>query len=124
MAWLALVATLLTAVMPTVSRIVASATTSASPLLLEMCTAAGIKLVEMPSPLGGDAPQPGHPMPPAMGDACGYCVLATSLPVVLLLLGLAAPHGRTAPVARIYQTRLRLTRNARGLGSQAPPLAL
>lgn len=124
MAWLALVATLLTAVMPTVSRVIASAATSATPLLLEMCTAAGIKLVEMPPPLGGDAPRPGHPVPPAMADACSYCVLATSLPVLLLLLGLVAPHGRHAAVARIYQASLRLTRNARGLGSQAPPLAL
>src|SRR5690606_14094099 len=76
MTWLALVAVLLGAVVPTVSRAVASAVPGAVPLLMEMCTPAGRKMMDV-SRLVADWGEPA-PAPPAaaMDEACGYCVLA------------------------------------------------
>ncbi len=121
LAVLALLAVLLSALAPTVSRALAATAAKGAPILMEMCTMAGIKLVDV-SPFVAAAD--GEPAPPSspMAPACDYCVLAAPLLVVLaLLLGLLA--WRPAPPAnRSYTLAPRLLRNLRGLGSQAPPL--
>lgn len=124
MAVVALLAMLMSAVAPSVSRVLASSAHQAAPLLLEMCTAAGLATIEVPAPTGaGDdsgQPAPRH----AMDEACGYCFLVTSQPVFLLLLCLLALRAPMATTLRPATALLRPRRNSRGLGSQAPPIAL
>lgn len=121
MASLAFMAALLAVAAPTVSRTLAVVTHGAVPTLVEMCTAAGLKLVDV-SPLKGDEQAP-TPSKTTMDDACGYCALAAVLPLVLVLLSglLACP----APISSLRSCFpfLRQPRNMRGLGSQAPPIA-
>ncbi|TWG92825.1 Protein of unknown function (DUF2946) [Luteimonas sp. J16] len=121
LAVLALLAVLLSALAPTVSRAVAATTAKGAPILMEMCTVAGIKLVDVSPFIGAADEQPAPPASP-MAPACDYCVLATPLLVVLALL-LAALAWRPAPPAdRRYALAQRPLRNLRGLGSQAPPV--
>ncbi|TAH41407.1 MAG: DUF2946 domain-containing protein [Gammaproteobacteria bacterium] len=119
-AWLALAAALLIALAPAVSRILASHAGNASAYLVEMCTATGLKLVGLSSPIGQSDPTP--PMP-SMDEACGYCVLTAPLLLVVALL--MVPHLRPAPAVGLHFYWLipHSPRNRRGLGSQAPPLA-
>lgn len=121
MAWLALVAVVLMAVVPTVSRITASLASHAGPVLMELCTTAGRVMVDV-SPFIGEQKQ-AHAMAD-MGHACDYCALLPPLQLLLLalLVLLLRPSLRQGP--RHYQVVLRPVRNLRGLGSQAPPLPL
>lgn len=121
MAWLALVAVLLMAVVPTASRITASFVSHAGPVLMELCTTAGRVMVDV-SPFIGEQEQV-HAMDD-MGHACDYCALLPPLQLLLLMLLalLLRPSSREGP--RYYGITLRPVRNLRGLGSQAPPLAL
>lgn len=120
--WLALVATLLLSVMPTVSRILMATVPQAAPLLMEMCTTGGRQLVDVSAfSAGGESPAAPATM---MDEACGYCVLATPLPLVLLLFCLLALRPPAAPRERRYAAPRPCARNLRGLGSQAPPLVL
>ena len=121
MAWLALVAVLLTVAAPTVSRVLASTLAKTAPVLMEMCTRVGSQLVDASPFIAGE--QPDRPMT-AMDDVCGYCVLATPLPVLLLLLCLLTLRPSLSATLRPYAALLRSPRNTRGLGSQAPPIAL
>ena len=128
---LALAAMLLMALAPTISRTLASGADPNGPVLrvLQMCTTAGLQVQSIASFLDGDVagfggdehPAP-HPHEP--GDACGYCSLASPLPLLLLLLcGLLA----LPPVAPFFRRRThaqRMLRNLRGLGAQGPPLTL
>lgn len=120
MTLLALAAMLLAVVMPTASRIVAAAAPDAPPLLVQMCTAVGLKTIALPAHHGDDGPAPALQV---MDEACGYCVLATALPLVLLLLCLLALRPQAVSPLLLQTTRLRLPRNFRSLGSQAPPIA-
>lgn len=120
-AWLALVAVLLSVAMPTASRFAAAASSGTTRVLMEMCTTAGRQVLDVSAYFGVEEPTP----PATAGmDACGYCVLATPLPLVLLLLSLLALVPNGPAVVPSYLVRLRSPRNARGLGSQAPPLVL
>lgn len=123
MTLLALAAMLLAVVMPTASRILAATTPDAPPLLVQMCTAVGLKTVALPAHHGGDGPAPA-PALQVMDEVCGYCVLATALPLVLLLLCLLALRPQAVSPLLLQTTPLRLPRNFRGLGSQAPPIAV
>jgi hypothetical protein len=122
MAWLALAAVLLMATAPTVSRVLASVAGQAGAVLVEMCTAAGLKTIDVSGLLDT------RDQVPASGDAtddmCGYCALAPPLALVLLLLCVLAPP-RPMRVPLPHRPPLfRPVRNRRGLGSQAPPIAL
>jgi hypothetical protein len=86
------VAALLIALAPAVSRILASHAGNASTSLVEMCTATGLKLIDLS--LSGGKSDPMTPMP-HMDEACGYCVLAAPLLLVAALL--TVPHLRPAP---------------------------
>lgn len=122
MAWLALVAVLLTVAAPTISRALVATGAKVAPILMEMCTIAGTKLVDVSPYIAGEDPV--RPMTSVMDDACGYCVLATPLPLVLLLLCLLGLRPPRTSTFRLYTALLPSPRNTRGLGSQAPPLAL
>lgn len=123
MARLALAAMLLAALMPTVSRVLAASAPRGAPVLMEMCTVAGTKLIDVSSFLGVDDAEPA-PATTAMADACGYCTLATPPPILLALLFLSLLWTPRAPATRVRTRVLKPLRNARGLGSQAPPIAL
>jgi hypothetical protein len=122
----ALLAALLMAFAPSVTRWVASAGTQVMAGWTELCTTDGIKWVDtraespiMQSPLNRDAPA-GMPM----GADCAYCVLAAALPLLLLSIALLFPRIAGGAIARVVPfppaRRLRL----RGLGGQGPPLLL
>ena len=128
---LALAATLLVALAPTISRTLASGADPNGSVMraLQMCTSAGLQVQSIASFLGDDVAGfggGGHPAPHPHepGDACGYCSLVTPLPLLLLLLcGLPA----LLPAAPLFRRRThaqRMLRNLRGLGAQGPPLPL
>lgn len=121
MAWLALVAALLALAMPTASRVIATLVPAVAPVLMEMCTTGGREVVDVSPFIADEAPARPEM---SMTEACGYCVLATPLPLVVLLVCLLALWPARAPVARTYRVFARPVRNLRGLGAQAPPLAL
>ena len=124
---LALLAALLMAFAPSVTRWVSVAGSQVLAGWTELCTTDGIKWVDIrtespiaKSPLG-KAPSPAGM---SMGADCAYCTLAAALPLLLLCLALLFPRlpgdivasALTLPSVR----RLRL----RGLGGQGPPILL
>lgn len=130
MARLALVAMLLIALAPTVSRALQEGGGApAGPVMqaLQMCTSSGLQVRAVsPWTLGASQSDGGAPAAHAHGggDACGYCSIVVPLPLlVLLLCGLLLPLPR-APAFRSRVVRARFLRNARSLGAQAPPLVL
>ncbi|GAB6195990.1 hypothetical protein PAGU2595_012970 [Lysobacter xanthus] len=134
MAQLALVAMLLTMFAPMVSRAMQAQSTTAVGALQEMalCTTEGLQtrlvaLLPRASSGHGSHHDGADPMGHGggdPGDACSYCSLVVSQVLLLaLLMGLLA----FAPAAPLTQRRgitSRPWRNARGLGSQAPPITL
>jgi len=121
LAVLALLAVLLSALAPTVSRVVAATAARGAPILMEMCTMAGIKLVDVSPFVAAAEDEPAPPASP-MAPACDYCVLATPLLVVLALLLASLAWTPAPPADRLYTLAQRPLRNLRGLGSQAPPV--
>ncbi len=119
---LALLAVLLMALAPSVSRLLASID-GAQDGWAALCTSMGLTW----SDAGGTSPT-GKPSLPggdkAMGDDCGYCQLLHSLPLVLLFLGLLVPRLVPGNLAFLDTPRLRTRVNGRGLGGQGPPLVL
>jgi len=122
MAWLALAAALLMAAMPTVGRVLAAADAGARPILMELCTHAGIQLVDVSAFVGDPAPPAGGAS--AMDPDCAYCVLATPLLAVLAVLLVLLRYPPRSPAARRSLPSPQGWRNLRGLGSQGPPVAL
>lgn len=134
MAQLALVAMLLTVFAPIVSRAMQAYSTTAAGALQEvaLCTTEGLQtrlVALLPGASSGhgshhDGADPvghggGDP-----GDACGYCSLVVPQVLLLaLLIGLLA-FAPTAPLTQRRGITPRPWRNARGLGSQAPPITL
>ena len=120
---LALLAVLLLALAPSVSRALSAGSTQVLAGWSELCTTMGLQLLPSESRTLSGKPAPA-PMP-GNGEYCDYCPLAASLPLLLLALALFLPHWRRdlrpclpAP------PRLRLAANLRGLGSRGPPLPL
>ncbi|KRA44489.1 hypothetical protein ASD72_10880 [Pseudoxanthomonas sp. Root630] len=124
---LAMLAALLMAFAPSVTRWVASAGTQVLAGWTELCTTGGMTWVDTRagSPTGS-SPIEKAPSPPGMpmGADCAYCTLAAALPLLLLCIALRLPRlpaGRWVPPSAppfIRSTRLR------GLGGQGPPLSL
>lgn len=124
LARLALVAVLLLALAPSLSRVLAAGN---SPVLAggsELCTATGLKWLAIAAqspaaPLG--APVPAMPG----GDAhCDYCPLAASMPLLALFVAFLLPLPPRGPAPAWIAPRLRRPANLRGLGSRGPPLPL
>lgn len=122
MARLALLAALLVAFAPSVSRVLTHGAAQAVAGWTQMCTSVGLAMVVTE----GVLPDKKSPAPAGMppGDACAYCALAAALPIVLLFLYALVP---TTPGCRDplpVAPRLRILVNQRGLGSQGPPILL
>lgn len=124
---LALLAALLMAFAPSVTRWVTATGSQVLAGLTELCTTDGIKWVDTraESPVAkapfGKAPSPAGM---AMGADCAYCTLAAVLPLLLLCIALLFPRlsgGILSSVPALPPARrLRL----RGLGGQGPPVLL
>jgi hypothetical protein len=119
---LALVAVLLMAFAPTISRVLAGGATQVLGGWTELCTTQGLKWVDTGAQ--SDAEKSPAPAPTPMGSDCAYCPLAASLSLVLLFFFLVYPPltgGRSAP---LHRPPPRAIVNLRGLGSQGPPVLL
>jgi hypothetical protein len=119
---LALIAMLLVAFAPSISRILASGTTEVLDGWSQLCTSMGLKT--LPSDDGGPAGAPVSKLPGGTGVDCAYCPLAASLPMLLLALVFVLPVlARHVPLPHLAP-RLRVVHNLRGLGSRGPPILL
>lgn len=116
---LALLAVLLLALAPSVSRVLSGGTPQVLAGWSQLCTSMGLK--SLPSEARS---LPGQPALPAGGDYCDYCPLAASLPLLALFLAFVLPALNRGIAAVPAAPRLRLPGNFRGLGGQGPPLAL
>lgn len=120
MAWLALVAVLLGALVPAVSRVLASGTGGAAAVFMEMCTPAGRQMVDVSVLLWKQGERPPPPAAPT-DEACAYCVLAPPLQLVLALVLALLAYRALTPAVQSPSPFLPSPRNLRGLGSRAPP---
>lgn len=121
MSRLALLAVLLLAFAPAVSRMAASGATQVVAGWSELCTSMGLKTLPSDARSLADMPAPAMP---ASGDYCDYCPLAASLSLLFLFLAFLLPAPpRAASLARAVP-RVRIPVNFRGLGSQGPPVLL
>ena len=124
---LALLAALLMAFAPSVTRWVGSTGSQVLAGWTELCTTDGIQWVdtraESPSakPSADKSPLPSGM---SMGADCAYCTLAAALPLLLFCLALLFPRlqGDIAASALALPSARRL--RLRGLGGQGPPLLL
>lgn len=118
---LALLAVLLLALAPSVSRVLASGTTQVLAGWSELCTSMGLKTLPSEARSLSDMPAPGMP---AGGDYCDYCPLAASLSLLILFLAFLLPMPPKAVSPTWTVPRLRIPANLRGLGGQGPPALL
>lgn len=117
---IALIAMLLLAFVPTVSRMLASVGLATGGSWVELCTVTGLKWVQLPD---GDAPAPTPAAQPGGGD-CAYCPLLNAVAVFALLLALLLPAAPRELLERFAPARRSTSRHPCGLGSRGPPLAL
>ena len=118
---LALAAMLLLCLLPTVNRLLASHEATSGSVWTQICTMAGLKLVQLPF----DDVDPATPQPTG-GDQpvdCPYCPLLQAIAAFMLWLVFAylQPLARIIPAPRVL---LRLGGHPTGLGSRGPPIAL
>lgn len=121
MARLALMAVLLMALAPAMSRWMAGNSTQLLPGLVELCTVDGLKLVDV-SGLGGDAaklPGSGHF---GMDADCAYCTLLAGTAILLLMLAALFPRPLAKLVPAASPGPSRPSSLFPGLGSRGPPL--
>ena len=119
MARLALIAVLLMALSPVISRWIASSSTQWLPGLVELCTVQGLKLVDV-SGFGRDpakSPPPGH----AMQADCAYCPLLADA-ALLLAAALLFPQVLASALPARAASPPVFSSLFPGLGSRGPPL--
>lgn len=124
MATLAMIAALLLALVPTASRIIASVVPTAQPVLMELCTGAGTRVVDVSPFIAAEAPPPVATTASMTGEACGYCALLPLLSTAVPALAAWVPLASRSASSRAVAPVLPWPRNRRGLGSQAPPVTL
>lgn len=124
---LALLAALLMAFAPSVTRWVTATGSQVLAGWTELCTTDGIKWVDTrtESPVAkapfGKVPSPAGM---TMGADCAYCTLSAALPLLLLCIALLFPRvSGGLPVGRPALPRVKRLR-LRGLGGQGPPVLL
>ena len=121
MARLALVAMLLVALAPTISRWV-HATPASPPAMLALCTTDGLE--SRPSsllPSAGQIPEPSHPM---QDGYCGHCPLLASVAPLLLAALLLAPPSGELPLPEWRAPLWPAPTLLQGLWARGPPLPL
>lgn len=124
MSRLALLAVLLLALAPSVSRVLASATPQVLAGWSELCTSMGLKTLPSEARSLLDIDSPAAPAMPASGMYCDYCPLAASLSLLVLFLTILLPAPPRATGSAWTWPRTRSSVNFRGLGSQGPPVLL
>jgi hypothetical protein len=120
-AWLALVAMLAFALVPTVSRAMAFAGGNSN--WAEVCTPQGVKLVSTGDAFAGEADRETAPRPAAHTDACSFCSMLGDGTAPLP----AAPTATPLPLAGAEPPRLLLQATApqpawRSAPARAPPV--
>lgn len=123
MARLALAAILLLALLPTFGRWVESSGQRLPPVLVAMCTSAGLGLFAADRlPPGETSTAAGIPAGTMAADDCPYCpLLAKIAPLVLAILALLALPPPWRPTVREARGR-RLAHVHGMLGARGPPL--
>ena len=123
MSRLALVAVLLMAFAPSVSRWMKGDKLEFLPGLTELCTTVGTQSVDLASWVrdAAKAPAPDHA---AMGADCAYCPLLAGIALLLLALTVLFPLLRIPLGEQGSSSPLRASSLFPGLGSRGPPLAL
>jgi Protein of unknown function (DUF2946) len=116
---LALLAMLVLAFAPSVSRWIASNSSEVNATRAEICTITGLKLVKVSD--FGDSQMP-KPMP--MGQDCAYCPLASLVLPILLLIALIFPRRVDKIIRDAAQLSPRKFLYPSGLGSRGPPVFL
>jgi hypothetical protein len=116
---MALLAMLLLVFAPSVSRWIASNNADSGSNWVEMCTATGLKIVNL-----ADFGKSELPKPTQMGQDCAYCPLAASVAPLLLLIALIFPLIAENAITIARQTVLRVFLYPSGLGSRGPPVLL
>lgn len=134
MSRLAFIAVLLMALAPVVSRWAkGDSLQQLMPGLTEICTAAGLKSVDVAGWLGDGSSRTGissgtikvpAPDPSGMGVDCAYCTLLAGTALLLLTLALLFPQVPAAVVSVSLPLFFRSSSVFPGLGSRGPPLAL
>jgi hypothetical protein len=119
---LALLAVLLLAFAPAISRVLAGGATQVLEGWTELCTTQGLKWVDTGAQ--PDAEKSPAPAPMPMGSDCVYCALAASLPLLLLFFFLVYPPLTGGRIAPFHRPPPRAIVNLRGLGSRGPPILL
>ncbi len=120
---LALLAVLLLALAPAVSRVLAGATPGVVAGWSELCTTMGLKSLPSDARPSGDAAASSPAKPSSEAD-CAYCPLAASLPLLLLACVLLPPALRRDIPLPAVAPRARARERLRGLGSRGPPVLL
>lgn len=119
LARLALLAALLLAIAPSISRVLGNAGNRMPAGWVELCTRAGLTWVEAASLPGSPLPAPATP---ASGDDCPYCPLAASLPLIPLPPCLSLPRPAAGMLDIPPCPRLHASVCANGPGCRGPPL--
>ncbi len=119
---LALLAALLMAFAPSLTRWMASDGTQLLAGWTELCTTEGTQWVDTraQSPVEKSPAPAGMPM----GADCAYCTLAAAVPLLLLAIALLLPRLRAAGVMPIGGPARFEIAYLRGLGGQGPPVLL
>ena len=120
---LALVAILLAALAPTMSRWLESGNQRLPDALAAMCTSGGLSWLQARSlqPAGQEAPVPAGGM---QDEYCGYCPLLTGVVPVLLAIILLLPMLASVRLPQRHATPLPSLLVRRGLGARGPPILL
>jgi hypothetical protein len=113
----ALVAMLLLAFAPSVSRWLVSNNTNSA--WTEICTVSGMKLVQI-----SDFNQAALPEPMPMGQDCAYCPLATSIAAMFILIAIIFPRISERFISHSQHAIDRVFLYPSGLGSRGPPINL
>ena len=121
MARMALLAVLLMALAPAMSRWVAGNSTQLLPGLVELCTVDGLKLVDVSAFADDAAKQPaqGHS---GMAADCAYCPLLAGTALLLLMLAVLFPQALANLLPAALPRPSRPSSLFPGLGSRGPPL--
>jgi len=124
MARFALAAMLLLATVPTLGRLVPHGARAAQDGWAALCTATGLKYVQLAASGAQDGHDDGAPMHPGGHDGpdCAYCPLLASLLAVACLLTLLREVAIGAAVSVRRITVARPSPYPCGLGSRGPPL--
>lgn len=123
---LALAAILLMAVMPTVSRWLASSMPTEAAPTHDMAGMAGM-MVESHHHHAGNVPAPAPAPSPHEGmqhDVCAYCPLLASLAPILLLALVLLPPSRQLRLPLLRDFAPHTTPLLLGLGARGPPISL